>query len=215
MTERDPLFSDRRSVRPRPPVAPGTSPFQIKGAGFLGHMAWVDESYPGGRAAFLAALSPDMRAYFESVFLAMSWYDLVALASAGAVCADVMGMPFRDFIAMRARHQANHDVTGMYKMLLRLANPRMIAPRIPKMMSNYLDFGEVRVRSEQQDGMIVEVLGVPVMLADWLVGCYQGFLEVLVRESGGRDAKLVSKINAQGSRQGFPMGTLEVTVSWG
>jgi hypothetical protein len=207
-------FADRRVINSEPPIPIGTGPFHIKGAGFLGHMAWVDSSFPGGRQAFLAALTPSMRAYFENVFLALSWYDLLTLASAGHVCAKTLGLPFREFIAMRGRHQAKLDTEGMYKVLLRLASPRLIAPRIPKVMSQYLDFGEVKIKKEEAYGLAFDVTGVPVILSDWMLGVYEGFLDVVIPAAGGTAPILYADVAPQGSAHGFALGTLKVEIRW-
>ncbi len=209
------MTDDRRAIRDDPPMPPGTGPFHIKGGGFLGHLAWVDASYPGGRAAFLEALSPEMRAYFGNVFLASSWYDLLALASAGHVCARTLGMRYRAFVAMRSRHQAQLDLTGMYRMLLRLASPRMVASRIPKVMAQYLDFGSSRVLDESDGGVTFEIAGVPTLLVDWMSGVYEGFLDVVVTTAGGKTPTFRADTLHHASSHGFPAVTLRVDARWG
>lgn len=207
-------FADRRIMTSEPPVPVGSGAFRIKGAGFIGHMAWVDAHYPGGRPAFLAALSPSMRTYFETVFLALSWYDLLALAAAGHVCAKTLGMPYRDFIVMRSRHQAAIDIGGMYRILLRIASPRMIAPRIPKMMAQYFDFGEVRIREEEDKRLAFDVAGVPMILADWVLGVYEGFAEVVLATAGAKKPSLVADVVRQGNAHGFALATLKTEFRW-
>lgn len=141
-------------------------------------------------------------------------YDLLALASAGHVCARALGLPYREFIAMRSRHQAKIDLDGMYRVLLRLASPRMIAPKIPKMMSQYLDFGEVRIRKEEDFGMAFDVLGVPLILADWLIGVYEGFADVVLPAAGGNAPILYVDVIKQGSAHGFALATLRLEFRW-
>lgn len=208
------MLEDRRSIGDEPPLPPGTSPFHIKGGGFLGHLAWVDSSYPGGRSAFLSALSPQMRSYFETMFLAQSWYDLLALASAGHVCSKALGMRFRAFIAMRSRHQAQLDLTGMYRMLLKLASPRMVASRIPKVMAQYLDFGTARIVREEPTAVIFDIAGVPVILVDWMSGVYEGFIDVIITSAGGTTPVFRSETSVHPSVHGFPAVTLRVDVRW-
>src|SRR5262245_55819133 len=84
---------DRQSLGEVPPVAPGQSPFHIKATGYLGHMKWIEESYPGGRDGFLNALTPPMREFFSQQFFAMSFIDLMPLVCAGHTCARAFRMP--------------------------------------------------------------------------------------------------------------------------
>jgi hypothetical protein len=42
------------------------------------------------------------------------------------------------------RHQATLDIQGVYRMLLKLTSPKLVAVRLPKMMSKYFDFGTTR-----------------------------------------------------------------------
>lgn len=214
MDGQDSPIADRRVIQSEPPIPAGSSAFHIKGAGFIGHMAWVDSSYPGGRAAFLAALTPSMRAYFETRFLALSYYDLLALAAAGHVCAKTLKMPYREFIAMRSRHQAKIDLEGMYKILLKLASPRLIAPRIPKVMSQYFDFGEVRIQKEEEFGIHFDVAGVPLILSEWMLGVYEGFSDVVLAAAGGTAPIMYADVVRQGTAHGFVLCTLKMEVRW-
>lgn len=207
-------FADRRAIQSEPPVPVGESAFRIKGGGFIGHMSWVDAHYPGGRAAFLATLTPSMRAYFEQVFLALSFYDLLALAAAGHACAKALGMPYREFIAMRSRHQAKIDVEGMYRILLKLSSPRLIAPRIPKVMAQYFDFGEVRIKKEEAYGIAFDLVGIPLILTEWMLGVYEGFSEVLIAAAGGTAPIVYCDVVRQGNAHGFGLATMKVEIRW-
>jgi hypothetical protein len=210
----DHVLEDRRAISDAPPLPPGAGPFHIKGGGFLGHLAWVDASYPGGRETFLAALSPDMREYFETMFLASGWYDLLALASAGHVCARTLGMGYREFIAMRSRHQAQLDISGMYRFLLKLASPRMVAARIPKVMAQYLDFGTSRIVREDETSVAFDLVGIPVILTDWLLGAYEGFFDVIVTSAGGKSPVYRSESSVHPKVHGFPAVTLRLDAGW-
>ncbi len=207
-------MSDRKALGDEPPLPPGTAPFHVKGGSFLGHLAWVDANYPGGREAFLAALSPSMREYFGGVFLATGWYDALALASAGYVCAKTLDMPYRAFIALRARHQAETDLSGMYRLLLKIASPRMVASRIPKVMMQYLDFGSVRIVRDEPDGVTFEVSGIPQILADWYLGAYEGFLEVVLAAAGGKEPSARAEVLGQKGAHRFPTVTLRIDSRW-
>jgi hypothetical protein len=197
-----------------PPVAPGQSPFHIRGTAYLGHLAWIDDKFPGGRPAFLALLSPTMRDFFSQTFLAISMFDFLPLASAGRVCAAALNMTFVDFVEMRGRHQAELDVGGVYRILLKMTSARMIAGKLPGIMGKYFDFGVVRPLSDEPLCVRFEVTGIPQMLVDWFLGCYTGYVEVVVVAAGGHVPTLDIAATATPEVNGFPSCRLEGTVRW-
>jgi hypothetical protein len=197
-----------------PPVPPGESPFHIRGTGYLGHLAWVDQQFPGGRTAFLALLSPPMRTFFSQTFLAISMHDFLPLASAGQVCARALGMPFVEFVEMRARHQAQVDVAGVYRVLLKLTSARMIAAKLPGIMTKYFDFGETRALSDDPLCVKFEVTKVPEMLVDWFLGCYTGYVEVVVGAAGGQLPTLDFHPSPTSELHGFAACKVVGTVRW-
>ena len=198
-----------------PPVPPGQSPFHIKGVAYAGHLDWVDKHFPGGRAAFLDLLSPTMRAFFGQTFLAIGQYDFLPLASAGQVCARALGMRFVEFVEMRGRHQAALDVGGVYRVLLKLASAKLVAGKLPKVMSKYFDFGEVRLVSEEAYAVRFEVDRVPSLVVDWFRGCYTGYVEVTLAAAGGHVPTLDLEAQPAAALNGFPAHKLVGTVRWG
>jgi hypothetical protein len=197
-----------------PPVLPGKSPFHIRGTGYLGHLAWIDQHYPGGRPAFLALLSPPMRAFFSQTFLAISMFDFLPLASAGQACARSLKMKFVDFIEMRGRHQAELDIGGVYRVLLKMTSAKMIASKLPGIMSKYFDFGTARPLSEEANCVRFEVATIPTMLVDWFLGCYTGYVEVIVGAAGGHIPTLDIDASPSPDLNGFPSCKLIGTVRW-
>jgi hypothetical protein len=198
-----------------PPVPPGKSPFHIRGTGYLGHLDWVDSEFPGGRAAFLALLSPPMRAFFAQTFLAISMFDFLPLASAGRVCARALGMNFVDFIEMRGRHQAQLDIGGVYRMLLKMTSPRLVAMKLPSVMSKYFDFGAVRIVSDEARCVRFEMESVPHILVDWFFGCYTGYVEVVLGAAGGHIPTLDIETAPAPDLKGFAACKLVGSVRWG
>ncbi len=197
-----------------PPLAPGKSPFHIRGTAYLGHLAWIDDHFPGGRPAFLSLLSPPMRDFFSQTFLAISMHDFLPLASAGQVCARALKMKFVDFIEMRGRHQAQIDIGGVYRVLLKLTSARMIASKLPGIMAKYFDFGVVKPLSDEPLCVRFEVDSVPHMLVDWFYGCYTGYVEVVVGAAGGHIPTLDFAPQPAPDLHGFPACKITGSVRW-
>jgi hypothetical protein len=196
-------------------VAPGESPFHVRGTAYIGHLEWLDRHFPGGRAAFLAALTPPMRAFFNQTFLAISMHDFLPLAAAGQVCARVMGKSLFDFVEMRARHQAAVDIEGVYKILLKLSSPRLVATRLPKIMSNYFDFGETsRLTDDEPLCVRFQVATLPQLLVEWFTACYTGYVEVVLGAAGGHLPTIDFVAEAAPDLHGFAASRLTGIVRW-
>jgi hypothetical protein len=181
-------MSARRSsteLNEQPPIAPGEAPFRIKGTGYLGHMQWVAQHFPGSTNGFLAELAPAMRRFFEQPFLAMSFFDLMPLVCAGHTCARVRKMGFFQFVAGRSKHQAEQDLKTVHRALLKLTSARMVGARIPMLMSQYFDFGTTSLVASDAYSVRFEHSGVPVIYAEWLHAVYDGFGCVLIQATGG------------------------------
>ncbi|MFT3923231.1 MAG: hypothetical protein QM778_11925 [Myxococcales bacterium] len=197
-----------------PTLPPGEGPFRIKGTGYLGHMRWVEQHYPGGRQAFLAAVSPSIRAFLDQPFLAMSLFDIMPLICAGHTCARVCKTTFFQFIANRSGHQAQQDLTTLHRALLKLASPRMVASRVPMLMSQYFDFGETAVLESDAKSVRFELSSIPVMYAEWLHAVYDGFGRTLVEATGGVSPRLSVERVPLGNVRSFPACKLRGTMSW-
>jgi hypothetical protein len=201
-------------IAENPPVPPGKSPFHIRGTGYLGHLAWIDEHFPGGRARFLSLLSPPMREFFSQTFLAISMFDFLPLASAGQVCARALGMGFVEFVEMRGRHQAQLDIGGVYRVLLKMTSAKLIAGKLPGIMAKYFDFGTARSISDEARCVVFEVAPIPHMLVDWFFGCYTGYIEVVVGAAGGQIPTLDIDTAPAPELNGFPACKIIGTVRW-
>ena len=197
-----------------PPLAPGQAPFRIKGTGYLGHMRWVAQHFPGGTAGFLAEISPRLRSFFEQPFLAMSLFDMMPLVCAGHTCARVCKLSFFDFIATRSRHQAEQDVNTIHRTLLKLTSPRMVGSRVPMLMTQYFDFSTLGAVESEAYRVHFELSGVPVMYAEWLHAVYDGFGCTLVQMTGGVAPHLEIERVPVAPVQGFPACKLRVQMLW-
>jgi len=196
-------------------VPPGESPFHIKGVAYLGHLEWVDKHFPGGRPAFMALLSPTMSAYFSQHFLAMKLHDFLPFAAAGHTCARALGMGFVEFVEMRARYQAEIDLNGIYRLLLKLTSPKQVATRLPKLMTQYFDFGNLRVLKEEAFAVKFEVDRLPTLAVDWFGAVYTAYSEIALIAAGGHLPTLDLEVHPGLELHGFAASRLTGIVRWG
>lgn len=148
--------------------APGTSPFRIKGTGYRGHMTYAAANVPGGVDAMLAGLSDErLRSFFRQPFLASSWYDILPLLPAGRVCASLMKLPYDQYLRERTRAQARADMSGIYSVMLKVVSPESVALRLPRIVSQYFDFGRVETRRQGPRLVLCTSSGIPRVLHHW------------------------------------------------
>jgi hypothetical protein len=208
------LRSTAHTLGEQPPVTPGSSPFHIRGIAYLGHLDWVDAHFPGGRRGFLALLTPPMRAFFEQTFLAISMVDFMPLASAGQVCARALGKPLIEFVEMRSRHQAEVDLHGVYRAMLKLTSAKLVAARLPKMTARYFDFGEVREIDSKPYCARFAIESLPSSVVDWFIGCYNGYVEIVIGAAGGHLPTVDFQVESAPDIKGFPASRMIGTVRW-
>jgi hypothetical protein len=163
---------------------------------------------------YLAELSPDMRTFFSQTFLAMSFFDLIPLVCAGHVCARVLRMPFFEFVSMRSRFQAESDLRGVYRAVLKLASPRLVGTRIPTLMNQYFDFGESHVQEGEAHRVSFSLTGIPAMFGEWVHAAYDGFTFVIVKATGGVAPNLEAQIEPASMVKGYSGCTLRMTCQW-
>jgi len=166
--------------------APGSSAFKVKGVAYLGHLDYCQRFMPGGKEQFMSALPESLRPFFGQSFLPGNWYDVIPLAAAGFVCADLLHLSFDEFIRMRASVQAKEDVKGVYHIYFTLFSTKSIAVKLPKLFSQYFDFGEIAILKSETYRVEVARKGVPALIANWQNGVLQGYLEVVLQMAGAK-----------------------------
>lgn len=198
------------------PFPPGTSPFRIKGQAYRGHVTYTNAHVPGGMDAAVAALrDPALRSFFDQPFLAASFYDVYPLIAMGWVCARLVGTTFHDFLRMRTRAQVDFDIGGVYRFLLRLASPGMIATKLPTLSAQYFDFGRVDVTTPSPN--VVEGIRreIPAGIAPWIGAIGETYVVRALELNGAKNprAKLYPW-RAEGTLHGIEVGSLKCEWTW-
>ncbi len=172
--------------------APGASPFHVKGLAYRGHLAYAERFVPGGNRAILGALEADaqLEAFFAQSFLASSRYDVMPLALAGIGASRVTGLSFHQFVRIRSGFQAREDMNGVYRMMLNLASPELVATRFPKLMLQYFDFARTETTVSAKGHVRCVTRQVPLPLVAWMSAVAQGYLEEVFRIIGARGTQI-------------------------
>lgn len=198
------------------PFAPGESPFRTKGTGYLGLFDSFDRRVPGGKKAVFARLAdPRVAAFFAQRFLASSTYDLLPLLDASMTAAKITNVPWREFVRGGARIQAERDLDGVYKVLLRVASARLVVERLPRILVQYFNFGAVEGRFSGEKRFEARIRGVPRPVAPWLTAIGEGFVPVVMQAAGAASSVvLVHPFEHDGEAHGMETTSARFSVSW-
>lgn len=196
--------------------APGESPFRAKGTIYTGLIASTDTRCPGGTAAVLAAIEDSkLRAFFEQHFLAASWYDLFPLIPFSHTAARVAGVAHAPYAKEGARFQAARDINGVHRFFLKLASPRMVAERLPRLMMQYFNFGRAEGTSTGDKSYEVVGRGIPEPVVVWLSTVIEGFVPAAMQLAGAR--AIVARTDPpepDGSAHGIPLVRSRLALTW-
>jgi hypothetical protein len=197
--------------------APGESPFHVKGVAYRGHLEYVEANVPGGVAAMKAAFTdPAVAEFFDQTFLASTFYDVMPLAQAGVICADLSSLSFYEFVRTRTIAQAERDVRGVYKWLLALVSPRMVATRLPKFLAQYLDFLAFEVLEASPKRVVGRLSGIPLELKCWQSTVFEAYYVHVFEISGVKDFALrYEDLTMETSSHGLPTLSVGLVLEFG
>lgn len=199
------------------PFRPGEGPFRMKGGAFRGHLEYVAEHVPGGVEEMLKGFrDPALVAFFQQKFLPSTFYDIIPLVVAGYVCARQSRKSFSEFLRMRSRWQAQKDIGGVYKMLLKMVSPLSAIERLPAVMAQYMDFATGRDFAKLGPKSVeLRAHGVPMILGPWFTTVMETYSEVVLTASGGKN--VLSRgvpLEPEGTAHGQPAGLWRLHISW-
>jgi hypothetical protein len=199
------------------PKPPGENPYRIKGTAYRGHMAYVAEHLPGGVPAMLDCVAdPALRAFYQQTFLAASFYDIYPLVAGGHVCARMASTTFEGFVRVRTRYQAERDVAGVYKMLLKLTSPESLALRLPRLVGQYLDFGKADAHLVKPGHVVGTQAGTPRTIARWFSIVHEEYFSTLLPMAGARNVRFRAEPlpRVDSVENGVELVTLRGDVFW-
>jgi hypothetical protein len=198
------------------PFRPGESPFRVKGVAYRGHLDYVAEFLPGGVEEMLKGFrDPALAEFFQQKFLPSTFYDLIPLVVAGYVCARQSRKSFSEFVRIRSRYQAEKDVGGIYKVLIKLVSPMHVVERLSALQSQYLSFpaGGVEVLGDKHVLFVRPQL--PLMLAGWTGTVLETYAQVLLTRAGAKN--VLSRplpLEPDGKVHGFNAVKWQCDVQW-
>lgn len=204
----------RLRISEKLPVAPGASPFHVKGHVYQKMFEDFEHSV-GVRALLDRVGDPAISNFASQPLLASSWYDALPLMPLSLAHARMLGLPFHQHLRDRGRWVAERDIPGIYRTLLALATPELVASRLPRASMTYFDFGNADACMLRPGLVRVAQEGVPQTLVPWIAASTEGFVSAAMEMAGGR--RVVVKCvgsDRDGDKQGIPTARVELEVTW-
>src|SRR4051794_30036180 len=165
------------------PFRPGEGPFRARGALYIDGLRYFDEALPGGHTAVLARLPADLQTFFTTRSLPSAMYDVLPVALLGRAASELAG---RCVIRETAAFVAPRHVGSLFKVLLKVATPEMVALRLPKASMRYFDFGDAQSRIVAPGCCASLQSGIPRPLAEWYAGAVSGWVPFALSQAGAR-----------------------------
>jgi len=194
---------------------PGENPFHVKGLVAGSFSAFVAGQVPGGMEAVLRGLEPELRDYFQQSFLAGSWYDLLALLKLMVKAAAVAGRPANRFIAEHGAWQAKRDIRTVHRLLLLIASPETVAPRMGVAFGRYFDFGAIELVGVQRGVLELDVRALPAALNAWYRVSVHSAADAILSTAGAKDVQSwYTPPEPDGKKHGVTLVRFGVRRTW-
>jgi hypothetical protein len=155
---------------------------KVKGSHLMLVNEWVDHHL--GRGTFGRITENRW-----GVVLPVGWYDVEPLLDVFAEASRLTNKPIEEIASEIARHNAERDLTSIYRIFLRIAQPQRVLSYTPRLWRTYVSFADARALRNEKGHYIGEGTGFTEKQIDWACGCWYGFIPTAIRLSGGKDIK--------------------------
>lgn len=195
----------------------GQSPFRVKGVLYRGTLGFFEQTVRGGtQALFDEIRSPELLAFLQQRFLPSSWYDVLPAIPLIEAEARAMRLGVKPYLLHRTRWQAQQDLGGVYRFVLRLASPEMVLNRLPRIGTQMFDFPAPQPTQWVQRNQAVVLIGnIPASLAGWLGTSFGIYIETALGLAGANGTQVEPRTPlAEPPRHEMPMVTIGYDVRW-
>ena len=194
----------------------GTGPFHVKGVLYLGTQKYFTNDVPNGMARLAETLDdPNVRAFITQKFLPSSWYDVLPVAPLIRAEAEVCGQTVPAYLRKRAAFQAREDIGGVYRWLLKLASPELVALKLPRLLTQIFDFGDAYTERLDERTVRIEVREFPSALSEWYSTAFDVYAETTLELAGAKNVSIALKPVGSGRHaSGAPLVTLRGDANW-
>jgi hypothetical protein len=198
------------------PFLPGSSPFRIKGWGYIGDIEFYAGHVPEGIEAVARQVrDPAVGAFLSRKFTPDAWYDLIPKLYLSQAAARARGVPFDVHCREVSRFHAQDKFSGIYRPLLKVVSSEMIALWTPRLASSFYDFGSTESRVVGERMVRVVRSGVPRVAVQWWAAAASAYFEYCLETAG---AKLPHvrwlPTEPDGERLGMELVKMPLELTW-
>jgi hypothetical protein len=197
------------------PVAPGTSPFHVRGIYYV-RVVEAAKTLPGGMDQLLDELADRrVRDFMRQKFQFMGWYDALPTLPCGVAMTRVRKRPFEAYMRETGRAAMQKLIPSMFRIFSRLGGPRLAAVHAPRLFQTYFDFVELRLsRISDHDGSGV-LAGIPLYAAPAIVNQVIGIVSGALDSLGATDIEAsYGDVKVDGSSAGFEVVSCREDFKW-
>lgn len=196
------------------PVAPGESPFHIRGVYYERLIAYIKKA--GELEAVLKALDdPRVRAFAEQRFSWTGWFDVLPALPICAAFARRIGEEFESGLRRHTRIAAFDVIPSAFRIPLLASGPKGMSTAIAHLGATAMDF--VELASEETTSTRSHSLhrGIPRFVAPHTANIMIGFLHALLEMRGARSVRArYTDVERDVVRSGFETVTIRYEFDW-
>lgn len=188
----------------------------------MGTKAFFAAKVQGGLDELYRAIDDDaLRTFIQQKFLPCAWYDVLPAVPLIRAEAKAMHHTVRRYLQIRSGYQAEQDLGGIYRFLLRVAATESVAMRMPQLFTQIFDFGSSDAELEEPGHVIGWVRDFPAALHEWFAIALEAYTLTALRLTGARDCTVSSrKVDATHAGHGpahaggIPLSSLRIDFHW-
>lgn len=197
------------------PLAPGTSPFHVRGVYYLRVLEHA-KSLPGGLPRFLDELvDARVRDFLRQRFQFMHWYDAFPTLPCGVALSRIRGLPFEVYMRERGQQAMLALAPSMFRLLSRVGGPRFAASHAPRLIGAHFDFLEVQLLHVSDFEGSATVSSVPRYAAPAIVNVFIGITAGALECLGASGIEgSYREVTTSSSNSGFDMVAFRVELKW-
>lgn len=198
------------------PFAPGESPFHCKGVLYNDLYLYLDAHMPGGHnAVFERFKDSRLRPFLMQRIVNVGWYDVFPLVSLQRAAAQMLGVPYIDMLRAFTKWTFPRQVYGIYKFLLKLTTPDMMARSLGRTAVQFYDFIKVDVEHVRPGLYRSRGSNIPAMLATSYMASTEVGVVMLLEISGAKGIRhrWLAPVD-DGEAHGIKLTAVTREISW-